>query len=80
MNAVALSKRSILDDDAIDADVVEMASEETFATVNDVLTFYKKHKGTPKGDKIEEAMMDDAEWRSHTPEKLTELYNNLKSL
>lgn len=73
-------KKSILEDDAIDADYTEMADEETFATVKDVLTFYKKHKGTDKGNKIEEAMMDDAEWRSHTPEKLTELYNKLKSL
>lgn len=72
-------KSSILEDDVIDVDDTEMADEETFATVKDVLGFYKKHKGTPAGDKIEEAMMDEAEWRSYAPEELTKFYNKLKS-
>lgn len=75
-------KNSILDDDAIEGEIEEtaMASEETFATVKDVTEYYKRWKGTPKGNILEEAMMDEAEWRSYAPEKLTEFYNKLKSL
>jgi len=73
-------KSAILDDDIIDVSTEEMASEETFATVKDVAAYYKKHKGTPKGDKLEEAMMDEAEWRTYAPEKLTEFYNKLKDV